>query len=365
MTPPRSLVFVHPSDEVYGADRMLLELVAAVPDGVRVEVWLPNDLAHPALPLCELLRARGIASRHLDLPIMRRAHRTPGGLALLARRAAGLVRTIRAAAPDVVYCTTSAAALAAPLARIARVPTVIAHVQEILAGSDRAVIGTALRACHRVLAISEPVRTALPPAAARRAVVVANATPDPGPYRPVRRHEGPLRFGVASRWNGWKGHATLLAAWDRLDDGVLTVLGGPPPSGEVTDVPALVARLRRPGSVEVVGELADPWTRLVDCDVVIMPSDRPEPFGLVAIEAFARGRPVVASAAGGLLEIVEDGRTGWLFPPGDVARLAEVLGALTADAVVAAGARARQRYEQRYTAERYAGQWRAAAGFAP
>jgi glycosyltransferase involved in cell wall biosynthesis len=360
---PNSLVFIHPSDEIYGADRMLLEQIAAVPPGTAVEVWLPNDLSHPALPLCDVLARRGVTVRHLALPIMRRANRTPRGLARLVRQSAGLTARLRRVRPEVVYCTTSAAALAAPLARMSRVPTVITHVQEILSGSDRVIIGAVLRTAHRTLAISEAARKSLPAALARRTRVVPNATPDPGGYRPLHAHEGPLRFGVASRWNGWKGHATLLAAWDRLDGGTLVVLGGPPPSGDVTDVRALVAGLRRPASVEVVGEVPDPWSRLADCDVVVIPSDQPEPFGLVAIEAYARGRPVVASAAGGLLDIVDDGRTGWLYPPRDVDRLAAVLRSLTPQDVAAAGARARDRYEQHYTTERYAHAWRAAAGF--
>jgi glycosyltransferase involved in cell wall biosynthesis len=304
-----------------------------------------------------------VTIRHLALPIMRRAYRTPIGLLKLAGRVLRLAATIRSATPDVVYCTTSAAALAAPVARLMGVRTVIGHVQEILSRSDRAVVGTAMRACHRMIAISGAVKSSLPAVLADRTTVVANAVTDPGAYRSLCP-QGELRFGVASRWNGWKGHATLLAAWDRMTSGHLFVLGGPPPSGDVTDVPALVAGLRRPESVTVIGEVADPWARLAECDVVIVPSDRPEPFGLVAIEAFARGRPVVASAAGGLLDIVADGETGWLFPPRDVDRLAAVLGSLTASAVVAAGERARDSYEARYTTDRYAQLWREAAGLA-
>ena len=42
------LVFIHPSDELYGADRMLLQLLASVGEGHSVEVWLPTDLPHVA-----------------------------------------------------------------------------------------------------------------------------------------------------------------------------------------------------------------------------------------------------------------------------------------------------------------------------
>ena len=46
------LIFIHSSDELYGAV-MLLEMVGALPPGVKIEVWLPNDLTHPEAPLCE------------------------------------------------------------------------------------------------------------------------------------------------------------------------------------------------------------------------------------------------------------------------------------------------------------------------
>jgi len=69
---------------------------------------------------------------------------------------------------------------------------------------------------------------------------------------------------------------------------------------------------------------------------------------------------VVASAGGGLVDIVTDGQDGWLFEPCDVAGLAAVLQRLTRADVKAAGARARRTYEQRFTLERFAHRWRAA-----
>ena len=355
------LVFIHSSDELYGADRMLLEMVSAMPATVETEIWLPTDLQHPELALCHHLIDRGFTVRHLDLPIMRRADRTPAGLLALLRRSVTLLKELRSDHPHAVYCTTSPTFLAAPIARLAGIGKVIGHSQEIWSGTDRLVLGAQARACHRFLAISQAVADSLPTSLEERTTIVPNGTPDPGAVVAPDGRSGPLRFVVASRWNGWKGHRTLLAAWDRAGaPGHLTVLGGPPPSGGSVDVVALVSQLAQPDSVSVVGEVGDPSSHLIDADVVIMPSEGPEPFGLVAIEAFARARPVIASAGGGLVDIVTDEVDGWLFPPGDVSALADLLGGLTREATATAGGRARVTYENRFTADRFAQRWRSA-----
>lgn len=361
------VIFIHSSDEHYGADRILLDLLDALPDGVRerAEFWLPTDVEHGPRPLCTTLESRGATVRHVDLPVLRRAYRTPRHLARLALRAWRLRARLRRLDPALVYCTTSAVLPAAPVARSLRGTQVVGHVQEMWSRSDAAVLRPLAASCQRLLAISGPVRQALPDSLRDRTTVVLNATREPSRYVPLEDRTGPLHFLVASRWNGWKGHRTLLGAWDTLDSpGRLTVLGGLPPSGDAVDVPALVERLRHPERVAVVGEVDDVEPYLEAADVVLVPSDQPEPFGLVAIESFARGRPVVASRGGGLVDIVDDTRDGWLFTPGDVHDLARVVSGLTRADVNRAGATARATYEDRFTASRYAAEWRRAVGLA-
>jgi len=79
--------------------------------------------------------------------------------------------------------------------------------------------------------------------------------------------------------------------------------------------------------------------------VVVAPAVWPEPFGIVAVEAMAAGRPVVASAVGGLASTVVDGQTGLLVPPGNAAALAATLERLLDDRALGAhlGACGRER----------------------
>lgn len=88
-------------------------------------------------------------------------------------------------------------------------------------------------------------------------------------------------------------------------------------------------------------------------DVLVHCSTRPEPFGLVVLEAMACGTAVVSANRGAPAEIIEDGRTGLLTPPNDAAALTEAVHTLLADAERrrAIGVSARRVVCERYTLE--------------
>lgn len=90
------------------------------------------------------------------------------------------------------------------------------------------------------------------------------------------------------------------------------------------------------------------WRRAA---IAAFPSVWDEPFGIVAVEAMAMGKPVIASAVGGLVDIVADGETGFAVPPGDAGALAECIAALLDDPDLRRrmGAAGRARAEREYT----------------
>ncbi len=95
---------------------------------------------------------------------------------------------------------------------------------------------------------------------------------------------------------------------------------------------ALIADLHLQNQVKIVGyiENRNVYEFIRQHHIIVMPS-LSEGFGVAAIEASACGRPVIASNVGGVPEVVQDGRTGLLVPPGNVAALAEAINRLSRD----------------------------------
>lgn len=353
----RRTMFVHSSNEMYGADKILVEILQALPDHDRAEamVHLPDDLPSREGSLSAHLNGLGIRTGVSPLPVLRRRYLSARGVLPLARRMWRTFRQIRQVAPDVVYCTTSAMILCVPLARLAGVKRVILHVQEIWGPKEGVGLGLFARFATEIYCISNASLQAIPSQKVRnRAVLLVNAHRDSGrDPRPVPAN-GPIKFVVASRWNSWKGHSTLLKAWDAAGSpGELLILGGPPPVGASVDVRQLVANLEKPASVKVIGEVVDIEPYIDDAHLLVLPSDSPEPFGLVILEAFARGRGVIASRAGGVIDIVEDGRNGCLFEIGSVEELRDIINSVDGRQTLELGMNARQTYEARYSIGAY------------
>ncbi len=153
------------------------------------------------------------------------------------------------------------------------------------------------------------------------------------------------------RLSAEKGLATVLEAWQRLGDAIpLKIVGEGPLAASVEAVAA------RKLEVEYLGRrpLAEVYALMGGARFLVLPSEWYEPFGRVAIEAFACGTPVIASDMGGMAELIDDRRTGRLFRPGDAGDLAGVVEWALAhpQELARMRGRARAEFEANYTAER-------------
>ncbi len=357
-------LFIHSSDELYGADRVLLDILRSLPDEERAQavVWLPSDLVHAAFPLCEALNDLGIENHHVPLPILRRANLTPKGMLDLARRSAAFRRAVARVQPEMIYGTTSAT-LPALVSVSDRGYRLVLHNQEVWAHSESLILGQAARCADSIVAISQATLDAEPAYLHARTTIVPNTTTDQellDAYRPLSTvPEAPLMFAAAGRWTANKGFDVLLDAWAINAPGELKIAGSAPDSGPGLDLHQQLSTNPHAASVELLGQV-DSIDQLINSShVMVMPSSWQEPFGLVALEAMSAGRPVVATRVGGLQAVVDD-EVGWLVEPNNPEQLAEVLASITLGELAKRGANARRRYENLYSLEQFRHNWRAA-----
>ncbi|HEX5053390.1 MAG TPA: glycosyltransferase family 4 protein [Planctomycetota bacterium] len=153
--------------------------------------------------------------------------------------------------------------------------------------------------------------------------------------------DGTPLLGIVGRLDPHKGHEVLLRAFASLDSKPaphLVVVGGEAFADSQARVGGYAARLQRHAAeaglasrTHLLGHADDPAPILSQLDVVVVPSVTLESAPRSICEAQAAGRAVVASAIGGIPELVTHGETGLLTPPGDAAALAAALARLLAD----------------------------------
>ena len=240
--------------------------------------------------------------------------------------------------PDVVHAhLPHAIALVATLRRTGRDAWLLTHhhgshlVLERRRGAELVDRAAGLR-FDRVVAVSEWGREFLLGRyrySPERVVTIVNGwAGDPGPWSDGSR---PPTVVCVANLRAQKGHDVLLDAFEQVRRAVpdcrLLLVGG----GELrASLEERAARLHLGDSVEFLGPVDDVWAQLRRADVFALAS-RYEPLGIAVMEAMAAGLPVVASATGGIPELVCDGLTGALTPPGDDVAIAAQLVRLLRD----------------------------------
>lgn len=369
----RNVLVAHPSAELYGSDRMLLESVQAFVDaGARVTATLPT----PGPLVAELL-SRGAEVEICPTPVLRKGMLNPMGLIRLMQRSIGGTffgsRLIRRTRPDIVYINTLTIPIWVVLGRFGRSrrskrSLVVCHVHEAEAGAHKLVLRALvapLILANQILTNSRFSRDVLGHAVKRvgaRAVVIENGvTGPPAPLHARARLTTPTRLIYVGRLSPRKGVDLALDALAQLKKAghaaTLDIAGTVFPGYEWFEA-AMRDRVRQLDIREQVvfhGFVESVWSLLAAADIAIVPSRYDEPFGNTAVEAVLASRPVIVSDTSGLREAAHGYEAVRLVAPGDAGAIAQAVMAIVEDwASVADGAwRDRVVATQRHSTQRY------------
>jgi glycosyltransferase involved in cell wall biosynthesis len=294
------------------------------------------------------LRAAGVEVLIRPLGVLRRGAMSAAGLAgvaaAAARDAAALGTLIRRRHVALVHSNTSVVVGGAAAAIASRRPHVW-HVREIFTGFERAwpAYRRLLQTAAAVPCVSKATAAQFSPARQARVIydglaVEARRAPRAAARAALGLPEDAPVVAVLGRISSWKGQDVLvraLAVPALRDRGAIGVIAGevwPGAEDRLDAVRTLSAELAVNDRVRFVGFRNDVENVYGAADLIAVPSTAPDPLPGAAIEAAAAGCTVIASAHGGLPEIITDGETGRLVAPGDAAALAGAAAELLDDA---------------------------------
>jgi len=376
---PITILYPHSSDEMYGSDLVLLNLVRRLDaSAFRPYVLLPTDLRYEG-KLSRALSEAQIAHESLAMPVLRRRYFSLKGAPLFANRVLrgtrGVMAVARREQARLIHSNTSAVWGGALAAARLGLPH-LWHVHELVTEPQlvrRMMAWMTARYSTHVVAISQAVAEHLladAPSLAGRISVIYDAV-DTNRFSP-QVQGGALRAswgvgpddvlaGVVGRISAWKGQAFFLQAFAsaaRKDARLKAVIVGDVAPGESwrkEDLAALANELSVADRVIWTGYQDNAPAVMAALDILVLSSIRPEPFGMVVIEAMASGKPVVATAHGGPLESVVDAETGLFVSPRDPEAMAAALAQLAATPTLRAelGAAGRRRAESVFSFDRH------------
>jgi glycosyltransferase involved in cell wall biosynthesis len=335
------ILFLDQSGQLGGAELCLLDLAKFYADRCLVALFEPG-------PLVDRLQHQNTPVQVLQPQALQM--RKDGGLWQGLRNLDRLVPLIGqviqlARSADVIYANTPKALIVGAIASLLSRKPLVYHLHDIISPDHFSALNQALLmtlanlAAQQVIANSQAAKQAFIAAGgkAERVTVIYNGFDldrymvESSQVQQLRQQLGiddKFVVGQFSRLSPWKGQHVLLAALAQVPENVVVLLVGDALFGEddyVRQLQQQVEQLGLADRVKFLGFRSDIPVLMAACDLVAHTSIAPEPFGRVIVEAMLCQTAVVATAAGGAIELVEHDRTGWLTPPGDVAALVAVI----------------------------------------
>ncbi len=342
------ILFVDHTAVMGGAELSLLDLATAYADTSKVLLFQDGVLRERLEQAGVKVQVAPVSKTMLNL-------RTSGGLSSLVTipelwQIAGYIAR-EAKGYDLILANSQKAFVTAALASLRGSPPVLWHLRDILTAKhfsqvNRLVaIFLANQFAAKVLVNSQATGKAFVAAGGKAKLtrVVYNGFDsqkfdlvnfdDVKKIREQLGIENTFLVGLFSRFSYWKGQHILLEAIKHSPK-VHVLLVGTALFGEqeyVTELKTLAEIPELKGRVHWLGFRDDIPTLMKACDIIVHTSTEPEPFGRVIVEGQLAQKPVIASAAGGALELIKNGVNGYLFPPGDAIALGKLIEKLIKD----------------------------------
>ncbi|NUO09140.1 MAG: glycosyltransferase family 4 protein [Candidatus Brocadia sp.] len=337
------ILFVHQSAEMYGSDKVLLSLI----EGLDKQFFNPIVILPRDGPLLVALQKLNVTIYVIPLVIISRVTYSIKGMVCLPleiyRSMRALNLALKGVKVDIVHSNTVAVLSGALWAKWGKIPH-IWHVHEMIVHPNlvRRLFPLLLKTlANRVVCNSTATQQLLlnfQPNLAVKSIVIKNCLEriEPMDQKAVFTLRNQLNIGASDvlvalvgRINRWKGQGLLVDAasilWEKGIRNIHYLIVGSPPDGREHFKNNLLAKVSvspAKAKITVMDFREDIYNIWDASDIAVVPSTEPEPFGMVALEAMAAGKPVIAAAHGGIKEIIVDGETGLYFAPSSAEDLA-------------------------------------------
>ncbi len=360
MTKTKRILLIHQGYELYGSDKMFIltvkSIISFLPD-LDINIIIPKkgELYEELIKLTPRIEVK-------DFGILRKSDIKQLKLKILYQISFGVFTQIKLQNQyDIVYINSLVILDHLIASRFSKAKTVL-HLHEIPSEGFTSTLFKRFISFSKaqLISISKAVETSFKSLDNKKTIIL-NGVPDLHQEQ-IQEQTNVFKILLIGRINSWKGQLLLLKAIKRLkqegNSAFKATILGDVFENQQHYKDTLVNYIKEHQLEEVV-EIKSFSKNVIsyyqNTDIVVIPSIQPEPFGLVAVEAMSHKKTIIASAHGGLTEIVEDKKTGFLIPPNNEIELAEAISycSINKAKTYEMGERARDRYLKLFNEKTY------------
>lgn len=359
----KKILFLHSSSELYGSDRSLLNLIKNMDRTIyKIIVILPE-----AGPLVEKLsEVDNVEIIVREIAVLRRKYFYLIGIIKYGLHFITsliyLIRLISQKDIDLVYTNTSVVFPGGVAAKLMRKKS-IWHIREIIENKlERKIVASIVNLFADIIIANSKATAKGISKNHKKIRVVYNAierSPSITSIKPLNKDF--IVIGMAGRINRWKGQKLFVDMAEMVlkkYKKVQFVIAGDVYKGEtfiLEDLKKYIKDKKIESKIKLLGQVSDMNLFYNNIDIFVLPSIKPEPFGLVILEAMERGIPVVATNHGGPTEIIENNIDGFLVDYTDATEMSEVVLKLVKDKELRKriGKKGKEKRNKIFTIEKY------------